>query len=279
MASPENPAPPALSSACVAEALGTFLLVFLGTGSVHAAVLTGAQQGVWQVAVVWAIAVALAIYATAAISGAHLNPAMTMAFAAFGGFPWKRVVPYAAAQLAGAVAAAALLSVIFAPQMGAFERAAGIERGAAGSERSAMCYGEYFPNPGTGVDAAAWARVPETSAILAELSGTAVLAFVIFALTERRNASAPGAALTPAAIGFTVAALISLFAPLTQAGFNPARDFGPRLVAYALGWGAIAIPGPRGGFFSVYIAAPIAGALLGTALFRATLGRSYRAAV
>ena len=60
-----------------------------------------------------------------------------------------------------------------------------------------------------------------------------------------------------------MAIVISIVAPLTQAGLNPARDFGPRLFAYLAGWGRIAIPGPRGGFFTVYILGPIVGGLIG----------------
>jgi glycerol uptake facilitator protein len=69
-------------------------------------------------------------------------------------------------------------------------------------------------------------------------------------------------------IGLTVSILISVIAPLTQAGFNPARDFGPRLFAYFAGWGPIAIPGPRGGFFAVYILSPVVGAVVGGAAYQ-----------
>jgi len=65
-----------------------------------------------------------------------------------------------------------------------------------------------------------------------------------------------------------VSIIISIVAPLTQAGLNPARDFGPRIVAYLFGWGEIAIPGPRGGFFTVYILSPIVGAVVGAGLYQ-----------
>ena len=89
---------------CIAEAVGTFLLVLFGIGSVAAAVLTGAQVGLWQVAVVWGFGVTVAIYATAAISGAHLNPAVSLAFAIFRHreFPVSKLGPYWVSQLAGA---------------------------------------------------------------------------------------------------------------------------------------------------------------------------------
>src|ERR1700742_3122578 len=96
------------------EFLGTFVLVFFGCGSVATAVLTGAQVGIFQVAIVWGIGIALAIHVTAALSGAHLNPAVTIAFAAWKGFPMRRVVPYIAVQFCGAFAAAAILYVIYA---------------------------------------------------------------------------------------------------------------------------------------------------------------------
>ncbi len=251
------------------EAVGTFILVLFGVGSVHAAVLTGAQAGLWQVAVVWALAVALAIYTVAGVCDAHLNPAITVAMAVYRRFPLRKAVAYVAAQLLGAILAALVLYALYGGALQAFEAANGIVRGAAGSERSAMVYGEYFPNPSL-TKANGWTRSVVTLpvAALAEGLGTAFLAFVVFSLTDERNRARPGSGVVPMMVGLTVAAVISIVAPLTQAGLNPARDFGPRLVAYFLGWREIAIPGPQGGFFVVYVLAPIVGALLGAGLQR-----------
>src|SRR5262249_5750472 len=95
-----------LAACCLAEALGTFLLVLFGCGSVHAAVLTNAQHGLWQVAIVWGVAVMLAIYTVGSISGAHINPAISVALATWGRFAWKDVPGYVAGQLVGAILAA-----------------------------------------------------------------------------------------------------------------------------------------------------------------------------
>jgi glycerol uptake facilitator protein len=258
-----------LARECAAELLGTYVLVFFGVGSVHTAVLTGAQQGLWQVAVVWGIAISLAIYATSAVSGAHINPAMTVAFLAYRGFPVRKVVPYIAAQFAGAFLGAATLYGLFGNLLVRFEAAKGIVRGQRGSELSAMCYGEYFPHPGlVGVTADAFASVTPLQAMLAEAVGTAFLAFFVFAVTDRRNPNRPRANGFALFIGLTVSICISIIAPLTQAGFNPARDFAPRLFSWLAGWGSVAIPGPRGGFFTVYILAPVVGALAGAAVYQ-----------
>ncbi len=104
-----------------------------------------------------------------------------------------------------------------------------------------------------------------------EAFGTAVLVFVIFALSDPDNTAAPAPTLVPFFIGFTVAALIALFAPLTQAGWNPARDFGPRLVALLAGYGSIALPGPHAGFW-IYIAGPLLGGPLGGLFYERLVG-------
>lgn len=273
-----NQKSPPLSTMCLAEALGTYLLILFGCGAVHASVLTGAQSGLWQVAIVWGVAIVIASYTVGAISGAHINPAITLAFATWGRFPWRAVASFVIAQFVGAFLAAATLYVLFNPYLAAREREKHVLRGEPGSEITAMCYGEYFPSPGPLANAegryseAAHERlnalVSEPAACLAEFLGTLVLAMVVFALGDERNRAAPSATLAPVFIGLTVAALISVIAPLTQACFNPARDFGPRLFAFLAGWGPVALPGPRGaGFFTVYIVSPILGAIVGAGLY------------
>ena len=261
---------PALWRALIGEYIGTFILVFFGVGAVNAAVVTGAQAGLWQVAVVWAFGVSLGIYTAGSLSGAHINPAITAAFAIFDRFPWSRVVPYWIAQIAGAACASLVLYAMFSDAIIEFERAHGLLRGGPGSELSAMVFGEYFPNPaifGTAEDA--WRVVTMRTAFIAEVVGTAMLALLVFSLTSDRNPSRPPSALAAVLIGVGVAAIISVVAPLTQAALNPARDFGPRLVSYFLGWDQIAIPGPRGGWLTVYIIAPMVGGIIGGGIYSA----------
>ena len=273
-----QPREPSLSRQIMAELIGTFILIFFGCGAVHAAVLTGAQSGLWQVAIVWGVAIMLAAYTIGSVSGAHINPAMTIAMAVWRGFPKRKVIPYVVAQLVGSMLAAATLFVLFSPHLTALEKLKGVQRGQPGSEMTAMCYGEYFPAPGSlgsGTDpyspekhSELKAKGSEGQAFLAELIGTAILAFVVFSVTDDRNAGRPPIGNAPIFIGLTVAVLISVIAPLTQACFNPARDFGPRLFAYFAGWGKIALPGLADtGWLTVYIVAPIAGALIGGAIY------------
>jgi len=277
-----TPGLPPLFAVMLGEAFGTFLLVLFGCGAVHAAVLLGAHTGLFQVAIVWGLAIMLAIYTVDAISGAHINPAMTIAFAAWGRHPWPRVLPYVAAQMLGAIAAAAVLFTLFSGFIAAKELQKGVVRGEPGSVVTAMCYGEYFPNPGSlasadgpydaTAHAALNAKFGHNAAWLAEFLGTMILAAIVFALTDPRNAARPQANLAPVFIGLTVTALISVLAPLTQACFNPARDFGPRLFAYFAGWGPVAIPdSPNTGWLTVYIVAPIAGAMVGGGFYHCLL--------
>ncbi len=243
-----------LAARCVAECLGTFILVFFGCGVVHAAKIAGAHNGLWQVASVWGVGIMVAIYIVGGISGAHINPAITVALAFWKQFSWRHVVPYVFAQLAGAFIAAAVLFALYYPLIE--KKKAEVIDGKPGMEVTASCYGEYY-----------W-DISEPAAFAAEALGTALLALAVFALTDGRNVAAPLSRLAPVFIGLTVAILISVIAPLTQAGFNPARDFGPRLFAYFAGWGEIAIPGRNGtGFFTVYIVAPVVGAIAGGGLY------------
>jgi glycerol uptake facilitator protein len=264
---------------CVGEFTGTFLLVFFGCGSVAAAVLTGAQVGIFQVAIVWGLGIATAIYLTGGLSGAHLNPAVTLALVSAGRFPARRVAGYIAVQLLGAFVAAAVLHALFAGPLHAFEATHHIVRGAAGSEASAMIFGEYFPNPGgKPFTDEIRAFVSPGGAFLVELVGTAILMLIILAVTDERNPARPRE-LTAATIGLTVTLLISLLAPLTQAGFNPARDLAPRIWSALAGWGSVPFTANGSlGWLLVYIVAPICGAQLGAVFYRVLLRPHYAAA-
>ncbi len=129
------------------EVLGTFLLVFFGIGSVATAVASGITFGLFQVAAVWGLGLSVAIFLTAHHSGAHLDPAITLAFAFFGDLPKRRVPGYIAAQFAGAFLAACAVFLLFGGSVMAFEDGSHLARGTAGSEASAMIFGEFFPTP------------------------------------------------------------------------------------------------------------------------------------
>lgn len=269
---------PSLAQVMAAELVGTFVLVFFGCGAVHVAVLLDSLAGLYQIAIVWGLAITIAIYTVGGISGAHINPAVTLGLAAWNMMPRHRIVPYIAAQFAGAFLAAAALFVLFGSFLDAKEADKGVKRGEPGSIITALCYGEYYPNLGglaAGVEpfrsdemVAAQARVTQAVAFFAELLGTLILGFVVAAFADTGNQMHPRN-LAPPFIGLTVTALICVIAPLTQACFNPARDFGPRLFAYFAGWGSVAIPGPNGmGILTVYLVAPVLGATIGMGLYR-----------
>eukprot|EP00924_Labyrinthula_sp_SR-Ha-C_P003140 maker-scaffold_15-snap-gene-0.39-mRNA-1 protein AED:0.01 eAED:0.01 QI:141/1/1/1/1/1/2/251/323 len=245
----------------IAEAFGTFVIVLAGVGVVNTSVFTGAQTGLWQVAVVWGFGVTLAIITTATVSGAHLNPAVSLAFSLLRpeSFSYKLLPLYWTAQVFGAIIASAINFSIFGPLIAKFEADNQLERGEDLSEQAAMAFGEYFPNPGF-TEVFGEDEVSVMKSFYIEFLGTAMLMLVILAVTDPRNGVSP--MLAPFWIGFTVAVMISLYAPLNQAGYNPARDFGPRLVSLLLGWDDIAIPGPRNGFWT-YIVGPLIGAPFG----------------
>ena len=245
----------------VGETLGTFLLVLFGCGSVAVSVLFGSHQGLMQVGLAWGIGVTLAIYLTRHLSCAHLNPAVSVSMALSERMHFRKLPVYVGAQLAGAVLAGLTLYVLFAPSIEAYENTHQIVRGTTESVQTAMMFGEYYPNPG------GTAVVSLPLAMGAEALGTFLLVLMIFALTEGCNVGRPDDALAPVFIGLTVTSIICLVAPLTQAGLNPARDLGPRLVAWLMGWGDAAFPDRVGGFFHVYVLAPLIGGALASQFF------------
>jgi glycerol uptake facilitator protein len=163
----------------LAECFGTFIIVQLGTGVGMSAIFAGAVVGLFQIAAVWIIAVTIAICCTASISGAHLNPAISITFALLRSsksFGWAKVIPYILAQTTGAILGSCVNLIMYASLITEFEATNGIVRSSAGAIASARAFGEYYAAP-----------VTTATAFFAEAFGTAVLAGVIFALTHPGN--------------------------------------------------------------------------------------------
>lgn len=249
----------------IGEFLGTFLLVLFGCGSVAVSVLFNSHSGLFQIALIWGVGVSLAIYATRNLSCAHLNPAVTVAMVASKRMALKKMPVYLIAQFIGAFFAGLMLYFLFNPFIVTLEKAQQIVRGTPESMKVAKMFGEYYQLPGSETVIS----MPLASG--AEAIGTFLLVLMIFSLTEGCNLGRPDDNVAPLFIGLSVSSVICLVAPLTQAGLNPARDFGPRLVAWIFGWGNAAFPDQAGGFFFVYILAPIMGALAAGLLFTRVL--------
>ncbi|MDR2038926.1 MAG: aquaporin family protein [Bacteroidales bacterium] len=233
------------------ELLGTFILVLFGCGSVAVATLFGEYIGILQISLAWGFGVMLAIYLTRHLSCAHLNPAVSIAMVIGKRMSVRKLPTYLTAQFLGAFLAGLMIFLLFSPSIAAYESTHGIVRGTAESMQTAKMFGEYY----TGGSAV----VSMPLAIAAEAFGTFLLVLFIFALTEGCNVGRPSDTMAPVFIGLTVGSIICLIAPLTQAGLNPARDFGPRIVAWITGWGSAAFPDHSGGFFFVYILGPVIG--------------------
>lgn len=222
-----------------AEAVGTMLLILFGDGAVAGVLLakSKAQNSGWIVITTgWGLAVALAVYTVGPISGAHINPAVTLALAAVGKFPWAKVGGYVAAQLVGAFGGGLLVWLAYLPHW----------RETGDPAHKLLVFST----------APAIRRLPLN--LLTEIIGTFALVFGVMALASYNPANASG--LTPLLVGFLVWAIgLSLGGP-TGYAINPARDLGPR-IAHAL----LPIPDKGGSDWS-YSWVPILGPLVGGTL-------------
>jgi glycerol uptake facilitator protein len=248
---------------CLAEFLGTFVLLMFGLGSVAMAVValpgSGRTQGPttfflgsgdWLlIAWGWALAVTFGVYVAGGVSGAHLNPAVTLAFAVRRGFQWNKVVPYMIAQLLGAFAGAAVVLLVYKDAIKAFENASK----PAGHNLATFSIFGTFPAPYFA--GSIWGP------LIDQIVGTAMLLILIAAVVDLRNKAAL-ANLGPLVIGFAVAAIGMSFGANAGYAINPARDLGPRLLAWVAGWGDFALPG-NGAWFSGYWWIPIIGPFIG----------------
>lgn len=249
----------------VSEFLGTFIIIAFGDGAVAMVVAALNQSGRGKVPFAsesdwliiawgWGFAVAFAVWVAGGVSGAHLNPAVTLAQAMRRGFAWRKVPSYWAAQVAGAFAAAALVYFNYHPAINAFEHSQHIVRGAASSIPTYSIFAtfpaKYFHS---------W-----VGPFFDQVIGTGFLVAFIFAVIDEYNAPVKGN-LAPLVIGFIVVAVGISFGADAGYAINPARDLGPRLWAWIAGWKSIAMPGDYGNV-NTYFWIPIVGPLVGGAV-------------
>lgn len=212
---------------------------------------------------------ALAIYVAGSLSGAHINPAVTLGFAASGRHPWRQVLPYWLCQVFGAFLGAATWVLVFGAAMHHFVVQEGFVIGQAGSEKVAMMLAPYSPHPWiVGIGPEAYAQAPIWRGFATELIATAGLLVIVRALIESRSVNAPTSWSFPFAVVIAVCMLTVLTAPLTMTSLNPARDLGPRVMLWFMGFGEIAFPGIRDGLsMLVTVGAPLVGGVVGSLFF------------
>jgi MIP family channel proteins len=195
-----------LVGAAIAELVGTFILVFGGTAVAVAAILArptaGGAYGSLAVALAFGLALAIVVASIGHVSGAHVNPAVTIGMAATGKFPWNYVPIYVAAQLVGAVLAALATWLTF---------------GGVGA-RSEASLAATYPARGVG----------DLQAFIVEILITFILVFVVMAVATDERAPA---AIAPIAVGFALAVGVFIAGPVTGGSVNPARSLGPMIVA------------------------------------------------
>jgi len=252
---------PGLLAEFIAEFLGTFVLILLGNGVVAMVVLFPSKYpgetihgGFTNITLGWGLGVTMGIYIAGKVSGAHLNPAVTLALAVFRKFPWRKVVPYSIAQTAGAFAAAALVFWNYRP---AFYEVDPQLQSTAGIFTT-------FP---------AFPALPQAG-FLDQLIGTALFVLLAFAITDEWN-EPPGSNLTPLMIGLVVVAVGISFGGMHGYAINPARDFGPRLFTVIAGFKNNGLTdGSR--VWWVPIAGPLIGGLIGAATYDFGIRRFLR---
>ena len=255
----------------LAEFTGVFILASLGLMVVATAVTTAAYD-LFGVSIIFALVIMVIVMVVGAVSGAQINPAITIALALYGKFPWREVPVYIVAQVLGGIVGALTLYGLYRGPITAFESANNIVRGEPGSELTALIFACFAPHPGF-ASALEWGPgvVTTGTALLAEAFATFMLALVVFAVVDERNTFAPSLPVFALILGLVVGAIVAVEAPLTMAGINPARDLGPRIAISFLGWAGVAFAGP-GAIWWVWTVGPILGAIAGGAAWMFLFG-------
>src|SRR4029453_18567259 len=195
----------------------------------------------------WGLAVMLGVYASAGVSGAHLNPAVTLTLALTRGFPWAKVAPYLAAQMAGAFVASAGVFLTYREAFNAFD---GGVRQVAGVQGTGGIFATY-PQPFLSL----------FGGFIDQVVGTALLMATILSVGDQRNNAPPGW-MTPVLVGGIVTAIGVSFGFNAGYAINPARDLGPRLFTAVAGWGG-GVFSASNGWWWVPVVAPCIGAVAG----------------
>lgn len=245
----------------LAEFFGTFTLIAFGVGVVAQVVLSRNSAGSYlSINIAWGLAVMMGCYVAAGVTGAHLNPAVTLALAVHRKFPWPKVLPYSIAQIAGAFAASAIVYLTYREALDAFDAGVRQVAGPQGTAGIWATYPQQFLStfPGGFVD---------------QIVGTALLVAVIFAVTDSRNSPAP-AGLAPVVVGLLVVAIGAAFGFNSGYAINPARDFGPRVFTFVAGWGAEVFRAGNSWWW-VPIVAPCVGGVLGGWVYDALIGHRF----
>jgi glycerol uptake facilitator protein len=207
----------------------------------------------------WGFAVAFAVYVVGGVSGAHINPAVTLAFAARRDFPWRKVPGYIAAQVVGAFLGALVVYIVYKAAIDSYDTANHITRGAPNSVPTYSIFAT-FPAP---------YFKTVIGPLIDQIVGTAFLVAFVFAVVDEFNQPVK-ANLAPLIIGFIVVAIGLSFGANAGYAINPARDFGPRLFAWIAGWGKIALPGDYANistYFWIPIVGPIVGGVIGAYVY------------
>jgi glycerol uptake facilitator protein len=206
----------------------------------------------------WAIAVTMAVYVAGGVTGAHINPAVSFALAVKGDFPWRKVLPYSAAQIAGAFAGAALAYADYVPAINMWNAAHNVVTRADPGGMTTFSIFATFP--------AHYYGAGMLGPLFDQIVGTFFLLVCVLAIIDSMNVGVK-ANLAPFMVGMAVAAIGMSFGTGSGYAINPARDFGPRLFCWLMGWGANAFPGPYG-YWWVPIVGPLIGATLGVVLYK-----------
>jgi MIP family channel proteins len=245
----------------LAEFFGTFILIVFGVGVVAQVVLSKQTAGSYlSINIAWGLAVTMGCYMSAGVTGAHLNPAVTLALAVHRRFPWTKVLPYSIAQLAGAFVASAVVYVTYHEALAAFD---GGIRQVAGPQGTAGIWATY-PQPFLSVF---------PGGFIDQVVGTALLVGVIFGITDSRNSPAP-AGLAPVVVGLLVMLIGAAFGFNSGYAINPARDFGPRLFTFVGGWGGEVFRAGNAWWW-VPIVAPCVGGVIGGWAYDACVGKRF----